>query len=123
MDVKTGFKIIDNILATGFKKDELVVFLAKAPEVNWLETIRQRWPQAKQIPYYYGLHYKFNGIDNINYFKNSKELQFWYKLHEIYRKNKQQVTEIINLYIWDNEIGPVIVDDILPHIQHTTNNV
>lgn len=118
MELTTGFKVLDHILAGGFKNGEIATIFgsSKIPEVNWTETIKHRWPHTKQIPYYYGLHYKFNGVDTINYFKNSKELQFWYKLHEIYRKNKQQITEIIALYIWDVE-GPVIVDDIAPHFE------
>lgn len=124
MELRTGFNCIDNIIHGGFKASELFTLCAmKAPEVNWRETAAMNWPHRKDRDAHYAMHYKIDGVDTLDYFQNCKELHFWYKLQEMRRKDKGIVTEIITLYVWDAEKGPVEVEDIIPHFQHFQRQV
>ena len=98
---------------------ELSIFAARvAPEPNWRVNVGMNWPHHWAVKAHYALHYKFQGVDTVTYFKNCKELHFWHKLHEMYRVNKGQETEIITLYMWDVEKGPVEIEDMTPHFQY-----
>lgn len=118
MELRTGFNCIDNILRGGIKKDELFVLCGtKPPEINWPETIAANWHELPERDKYYAMHYKTDGVDTVDYFQNCKELHFWYRLQEMRHKDKGIVTEIVALYIWDADKGPVEVTDITPHFQ------
>ncbi len=86
MELNTGFALLDRILKGGIKQGEMAIVTAASPNTSLLKSIAANW----RVDSNYALHYKMNGVDTIEYFKNSRELYFWKHLHEIYRKRKNQ---------------------------------
>lgn len=70
----------------------------------------------------YALHYFYDGVSHISYFRNAGELMMWQHLYQtVYPVTKNRSATIINLYMWDFDNGPVVIEDIVPHFKPLYN--
>ena len=93
----------------------------KAIKEIWRRRVEKRWKFINdKKTHYYCAHITINGKHALKFLRDIVELQYWYKQCDSEFQIDQTVTEIIALYMYDEERGVLEIDDIMPHIGYQT---